>query len=89
MKNNTGEAILILGSIYLFIIAEGWARWLLFLFVGLGIATWGKHALVQEAEELTKLTTQKLKIEIELMKAQVKMYVAQGLAIVRRMGRRQ
>lgn len=87
MKHNTGEAILILGSIYLFTIIEGWTRWLLFLLVGLGIWTWGKHALVDEQKELMNQSLIKLKLEIELMKAQTSFYVARGAAIMSKIRR--
>ncbi len=87
MKHNTGEAILILGAIYLFTITEGWPRYLLFILVGLGLGTWGKHALVDEQKELMKTSLVKLKLEIELMKAQTSFYIAQGAAIMRNLKR--
>ena len=83
MKHNTGEAILILGAISFFMIIEGWSKWLLFLLVGLGIGTWSKHALFEERKELMKTSLVKLKLEIELMKAQTSFYIAQGAQIMR------
>ncbi len=83
MKHNTGEAILILGAIYLFTITEGWTRYLLFILVGIALGTWSVQTGAKEQKELIKTTTHKLKLEIQLIAAQTKFYVAQGLAIMR------
>ncbi len=83
MKHNTGEAILILGAIYLFTTMEGLARWLLFILVGIALFTWSMNTGAKEQKELMKTTTHKLKLEIQLIAAQTKFYVAQGAAILR------
>ena len=83
MKHNTGEAILILGTIYLFTIIDGWKKWLLLIPLGLAFFTWSQHTMVEEQKELLKYSVQKIKLEIELMKAQTQFYIAQGAAIMR------
>ena len=83
MKNNVGEAILILGAIYFFTIIEGWTRWLLLIPIFLAGITWSITTGAKEQKELLKFSVEKIKLEIELMKAQTKLYVAQGLAILK------
>ena len=83
MKNNTGEAILILGAIYLFTIIEGWPKWLLLVLVGIAVGTWSMNFGEREQEELLRYSVEKIKLEIELMKAQTAFYIAQGAAIMR------
>ncbi len=87
MKNNIGEAILIIGAIYLITIMEGWTRYLLFFFVGVALATWSYTSSSKERdkdqEELLKVTIHKMKLEIQLMAAQTQFYVAQGAAIMK------
>ncbi len=83
MKHNTGEAILILGSIYFFTIIDHWARWLLFILVGFAGWTWSKNVFFPEQHELLKVSLTKLKLEIELMKAQTQFYIARGAALLK------
>ena len=83
MKHNTGEAILILGAIYLFTILDSWAKWLLLILVGLALATWSYNSHPKEVDELLKLQVEKLKLEINLMKVQAQFYVARGAALMR------
>ena len=87
MKHNTGEAILILGAIYLFTIIEGWMQWLLLIPVGLAFFTWSMHTGAKEQKELLKHSVEKIKLEIQLMKAQTQFYVAQGAMIMRNLKR--
>ena len=88
MKHNTGEAILILGCIYFFTIIEGWKQWLLLLPLGLAFFTWSMHNGAKEQKELLKYSVEKIKLEIELMKAQTRFYVAQGAMIMRNLKQR-
>jgi hypothetical protein len=83
MKNNVGEAILILGCIYFFTIIEGWARWLLLILILAGFWTWSTHFGEKEQKDLLKYSVEKIKVEIQLMKAQTQFYVARGAAIMR------
>ena len=85
MKHNTGEAILILGAIYLFTIIEGWTKWLLLVLIGLGLITWSTIVKPKNEQILMDLQIEKMRLEIDLMKAQVKMYVARGAEIVSRL----
>ncbi len=89
MKNNIGEAILILGIIYFLATLElsWWKILLLILLIGLALVTWSINRVPKEQKELLTFSVVKLKLEIELMKAQTKFYVAQGLAIVRNLKR--
>jgi len=85
MKNNIGEAILILGSIYF--IFNYHPRWYgligIFILIILAMFTWGHYSNTKEISENIKLVNSKLKLEIELMKAQTQFYIAQGAAIMR------
>lgn len=85
MKNNIGEAILLLGCVYFLISNE--FRWYgilgIFFLILLAIASWGYHHNPKEAIENMKLTNEKLRLEIQLMKAQTQWYIAQGAAIMR------
>ena len=83
MKNNTGEAILILGVIYLSTIIEGWEKWLLLFPALLAGFTWSIHIGTKEQKELLKYSVEKIKLEIELMKAQTQFYIARGAALLR------
>ncbi len=83
MKNNTGEAILFLGCTYLMITLEGWGRWFLLIPILLAGFTWSMHTGTKEQTELLKYSVEKIKLEIELMKAQTQFYVARGAAIMR------
>ena len=83
MKNNTGEAILILGAIYLFTIIDGWTKWLLLVLIAMALATWSINIGDGEQKEFLKLSVEKIRLEIELMKAQTAFYIAQGAAIMR------
>ena len=83
MKNNTGEAILILGSIYFFTIIEGWSKWILFFLIGLAIFTWSYHSKSKYFDEVIELQMIKLRLDIEFMKAQTRFYVARGAAILK------
>lgn len=87
MKNNIGEAILILGCIYLFTIIDSWARWLLLILIGMALFTWSMNVRDKDQKELLKYSVVKIKLEIELMKAQTRFYVAQGAAIMRNLKR--
>jgi len=87
MKNNIGEAILILGSIYFFTIMEGWIRMFLIIPLFMAFFTWSKITGEEEQKELIKTTTHKLKLEIQLIAAQTQFYVAQGAAIMRNLKR--
>lgn len=87
MKHNTGEAILILGCIYFFTIIDGWKKWLLLIPLLLAGFTWSMHTGAKEQKELLKYSVEKIKLEIELMKAQTRFYVAQGAAIMRNLKR--
>ena len=85
MKNNTGEAILILGIIY-FIInfrMRWWQILLLFILMGIALATWSMNVGSKDQKELLKYSVVKIKLQIELMKAQTSFYIAQGAAIMR------
>ena len=83
MKHNTGEAILILGAIYLMTIIEGWGKWFLLILCFMAGFTWSRNTGSDEQKELIKTTTHKLKLEIQLIAAQTQFYVAQGAAIMR------
>ncbi len=83
MKHNTGEAILFLGCVYLLTIIDGWEKWFLLIPIFLTGYTWSKDYFSEDQKELLKVSLQKLKLEIELMKAQTKFYVIQGAAIMR------
>ena len=83
MKNNTGEAILFLGATYLLITLEGWEKWFLLIPILLAGFTWSMNNGAKEQEELIKTTTHKLKLEIQLIAAQTRFYIAQGAAIMR------
>lgn len=87
MKNNIGEAILILGCIYMIIYNNiPWYGLIgLFSLIILAALTWGHHYNPKEGLENLKLTNEKLRLEIELMKAQTQFYIAQGAAIMRRL----
>ena len=74
MKTNIGEAIIILGSIYLILnndLRWWWICGLIFLIIA-AISTWEKVYHPDEFLELTRLQIQKIKLEIELMKAVLK-----------------
>ncbi len=89
MKNNTGEAILILGIIY-FIInfrMRWWQILLLFILMGIALATWSMNVGSKDQKELLKYSVVKIKLQIELMKAQTSFYIAQGAAIMRNIKR--
>lgn len=83
MKNNVGEAIMFLGCTYLIITLEDWGRWLLLLPIFLAGFTWSMHFGEKDQKELLKYSVEKIKLEIQLMKAQTRFYVAQGAAIMR------
>lgn len=87
MKNNTGEAILILGIIYFLTTLElsWWKIVLLLILMGIALGTWSMHAGSKDQKELLKCSVQKIRLEIELMKAQTRFYVAQGAMIVRKL----
>lgn len=88
MKNNTGEAILILGIIYF--ISTGlkwWQTLILCILGGIALFTWSMNIVPKEQKELLKYSVQKIKLEIELMKAQTRFYVVQGAAIMRNLKR--
>ena len=88
MKHNTGEAILILGCIYF--ISTGLKWWqilLLCILIGFALGTWSINRVDKEQKELLTYSVQKIKLEIELMKAQTRFYVAQGAAIMRNLKR--
>jgi len=85
MKNNIGEAILILGCIYFFTIIEGWSKWLLLILIGLALSTWGFYKTNKYEDEVTNLQIRKLRLDIALMDARAKFYVARGAAIMRRL----
>lgn len=86
MKNNIGEAFLILGGLYfLYNYANSWYSVLGTLFlIFLAIASWGYHHNPKEGIENMKLTNEKLRLEIQLMKAQTSFYIAQGAAIMKK-----
>lgn len=87
MKNNTGEAILILGIIYVILnFRMTWWQILILCILGaIALFTWSMHTGAKEQTELLKYSVTKIKLEIELMKAQTRFYVAQGAAIMRRL----
>ncbi|MBA7670675.1 hypothetical protein ES703_78821 [subsurface metagenome] len=85
MKNNTGEAILILGIIYFLTTLKlrWWQTLLLCILIGLALLTWSMHFGEKEQKDLLKYSVIKIKLEIELMKAQTQFYVARGAAFLR------
>jgi len=88
MKNNIGEAILILGLIAVIITQHlKWYSWIaiVFLFL-LTIATW-EFISGKEVKEYYKKLKEKTGLEIQLMKAQTQWYVAQGAMIMKQLGR--
>ena len=87
MKNNVGEAIMFLGCTYLIITLEDWGRWFLLIPILLAGFTWSMHTGTKEQKDLLKYSVEKIKLEIELMKAQTRFYVAQGAAIMRNLKR--
>jgi len=85
MKNNIGEALLILGGIYalIFISIPWWGKIGIIIMIGLAIYTWEQIIHPKELIENLRLNNLKTRLEIELMKAQTQWYVAQGAMIMR------
>jgi len=79
MKTNIGEALLILGCIY-FILNSGirwWGILGLIILIGFALATWEFVHYPKELKDLTIANLDNVRVRTELMKAQIKFYVAQ------------
>jgi len=87
MKNNIGEAILILGILYLFVMQP--IKWWYtiagaIVLIMIAVATW-EFIPGKEVKEYYKKLKEKTELEIQLMKAQTQWYVAQGAMIMKQL----
>jgi len=81
MKTNIGESILILGCIY-FILnfrMRWWGILGLLILICFALATWEFVHHPKELKDLTIANLENVRVRTELMKAQIKFYVAQTM----------
>jgi hypothetical protein len=79
MKTNIGEAILILGCLF-FIVnypLKWWVNLGMLVLIGFALATWEFVHHPKELKDLTMANLENVRVRTELMKAQIKFYVAQ------------